>query len=62
MRPKAQGARGLFLGTHESLLKYFTTEGMLRPTPAEAARQEARRAKKLAAKRRELGLNSDQIQ
>lgn len=59
---------GLFLGTHEGFLRYFTAEGELIPTPEEVATQEAqraeaeaRRAEKLAAKLRELGLDPDQL-
>ncbi|MBK1988207.1 Uma2 family endonuclease [Sphaerospermopsis aphanizomenoides BCCUSP55] len=35
---------GLFLGIHEGLLRYFTPEGELVPTPEETASQEAKRA------------------
>ncbi len=45
---------GLYLGIHEGLLRYFTTEGKLVPTPEE-------QAEKLAAKLRELNIDPDSI-
>jgi len=49
-------------------LRYFTPEGELVPTPAEAAQQaenqalqERQKAEKLAAKLRELGVNPEEI-
>jgi Uma2 family endonuclease len=37
---------GLYLGIHDGLLRYFTPEGNLVPTPEETARQEAQRAER----------------
>ncbi|MEL6458029.1 MAG: Uma2 family endonuclease [Cyanobacteria bacterium J06621_15] len=45
---------GLYLGIHEGLLRYFTAEGKLVPTPEE-------QAEKLAAKLRELNIDPDSI-
>ena len=45
---------GLYLGIHEGLLRYFTAEGKLVPTPEELA-------EKLAAKLRELNIDPDSI-
>lgn len=45
---------GLYLGIHEGLLRYFTQEGKLVPTPEE-------QAEKLAAKLRELNIDPDSI-
>ncbi len=49
IQPNEQGWRwsnvlGLFLGVHDGLLKYFTAQGGLLPTPEEAAQQAAQRA------------------
>ncbi|NEQ44335.1 MAG: Uma2 family endonuclease [Leptolyngbya sp. SIOISBB] len=58
----------LFLGVHESQLRYFSLEGDLIPTPKEAAKAESQRAEaeqrrnaKLAAKLRELGIDPDEL-
>ena len=52
---------GLCLGIHEGLLRYFTSEGNLVPTPEETAEQEARKAERLATKLRELNIDPDTI-
>lgn len=65
----------LFLGIHESQLRFFTPEGELVPTPKESAvmretalelereqlAQERQRAELLAAKLRELGIDPDSL-
>ncbi|TRU73885.1 MAG: Uma2 family endonuclease, partial [Microcystis viridis Mv_BB_P_19951000_S69] len=58
---------GLYLGLSANKLRYFTPEGELVPTPAEAAQQaenqveqERQKYAKLAAKLRELGINPDE--
>jgi Uma2 family endonuclease len=45
---------GLYLGVHEGLLRYFTPEGNLVPTPEETA-------ERLAAKLRELNIDPEKI-
>ncbi|MBK1987345.1 Uma2 family endonuclease [Sphaerospermopsis aphanizomenoides BCCUSP55] len=59
---------GLYLGIHQGLLRYFTPEGNLVPTPEETAEEEkqraereTQRAERLAAKLRELNINPDTI-
>ncbi|MFM6134578.1 MAG: Uma2 family endonuclease, partial [Sphaerospermopsis kisseleviana] len=59
---------GLYLGIHDGLLRYFTPEGELIPTPEERAEYEAQRAEyeaqkaeRLAAKLRELNIDPDTI-
>jgi Uma2 family endonuclease len=52
---------GLYLGIHDGLLRYFTSEGNLVPTPEESAEHEAKKAKRLAAKLRELNIDPDTI-
>ncbi|TAE61651.1 MAG: Uma2 family endonuclease [Nostocales cyanobacterium] len=52
---------GLYLGIHDGLLRYFTQEGNLVPTPEESAEAEARKAALLAAKLRELNIDPDTI-
>ncbi|MFM6620007.1 MAG: Uma2 family endonuclease [Dolichospermum sp.] len=59
---------GLYLGIYQGLLRYFTPEGELIPTPEETAEQETKRAEKearkserLAAKLRELNIDPDTI-
>ncbi|MDB9450345.1 Uma2 family endonuclease, partial [Dolichospermum circinale] len=59
---------GLYLGIHEGLLRYFTSSGVLVPTPEESAEFEAQRAEisdekvqRLAAKLRELNIDPDTI-
>ncbi|TRT46592.1 MAG: Uma2 family endonuclease, partial [Microcystis aeruginosa Ma_QC_C_20070703_M131] len=58
---------GLYLGLSANKLRYFTPEGELVPTPAEAAQQaetqveqERQKYAKLAAKLRELGINLEE--
>ena len=46
---------GLHLGIHENVLRFFTPEGKLVPTPEE-------RNEKLAAKLRELGVDPDAVE
>ena len=59
---------GLYLGIVQGLLRYFTPDGNLVPTPEESAEMEAKRAemeaeksKRLAAKLRELNIDPDTI-
>ncbi|MDD1434437.1 Uma2 family endonuclease, partial [Dolichospermum sp. ST_sed6] len=59
---------GLYLGIYEGLLRYFTPEGKLVPTPEESAEFEAERAtieaersERLAAKLRELNIDPDTL-
>lgn len=52
---------GLYLGNHHGLLRYFTAEGNLVPTPEETAEAEVKRAERLAAKLRELNIDPDRI-
>ncbi|OBQ22275.1 Uma2 family endonuclease [Anabaena sp. AL93] len=66
---------GLYLGIHEGLLRYFTSLGVLVPTPEESAEMETTRAameaekakisneksQRLAAKLRELNIDPDTI-
>jgi Uma2 family endonuclease len=58
----------LYLGIHDGLLRYFTPEGILVPTPderteqeAEARKAQAKKARRLAAKLRELNIDPDTI-
>lgn len=59
---------GLYLGIHQGLLRFFTPEGQLVPTPEEEAESERQqkelalsRAERLAAKLRELNIDPDTI-
>ena len=52
---------GLYLGIVQGLLRYFTPEGNLVPTPEESAEMEAEKSKRLAAKLRELNIDPDSI-
>lgn len=59
---------GLYLGVYRGLLRFFTPEGQLVPTPEEVAEQEtqraeqeAQRAERLATKLRELNVDPDTI-
>jgi len=59
---------GLYLGIHEGLLRFFTPESELVPTPEEAAEFERQqkeqaqsRAERLAAKLRELNIDPETI-
>lgn len=49
------------MGIHEGLLRYFTLEGNLVPTPEETAEQETQRAERLSTKLRELNIDPDTI-
>lgn len=58
----------LYLGIHQGLLRFFTPEGQLVPTPEEEAESERKqkewainRAERLAAKLRELNIDPDTI-
>lgn len=58
----------LYLGIHERMLRFFTADCQLIPTPEEAAQLEQQqkemaqqRAEKLAAKLRELGVDPDTL-
>jgi Uma2 family endonuclease len=50
---------GLYLGIFDRQLRYFTKDGALVPTPAEAAQQERQRADRLAAQLQALGINPE---
>ncbi|KOP23762.1 hypothetical protein AMR41_24860 [Hapalosiphon sp. MRB220] len=59
---------GLYLGIYQGLLRFFTPEGQLIPTPEEEAESERQqkelalsRAERLAAKLRELNIDPDTI-
>lgn len=52
---------GLYLGVYEHKLRFFTTEGMLAPTPEEAAVKAQQRADQLAERLRELGVDPDTL-
>ena len=66
---------GLFLGVHQDLLRYFTSDGNLVPTPEESAemadqraeieakraKMEAEKSQRLADKLRELNIDPDTI-
>jgi Uma2 family endonuclease len=59
---------GLYLGIHQGLLRFFTPEGHLVPTPEEEAESERQqkelalsRVERLAAKLRELNIDPDAI-
>ncbi|BAZ29238.1 hypothetical protein NIES4074_16770 [Cylindrospermum sp. NIES-4074] len=59
---------GLYLGIYQGVLRFFTREGELVPTPEETAEkeiqraeQETQRAERLAAKLRELNIDPDTI-
>ncbi len=59
---------GLYLGVYEGLLRFFTRDGQLVPTPEETAEQVQRKAEqaeqkaeRLAAKLRELNIDPDKI-
>ncbi|HIK32835.1 MAG TPA: Uma2 family endonuclease [Oscillatoriales cyanobacterium M59_W2019_021] len=73
LQPNSQGhlwsrQLGLSLGIHQGLLRFFTLEGELVPTPEEAAKSERQqreiaeeRSERLAAKLRELNIDPDTI-
>ena len=52
---------GLYLGIYQGILRYFTPEGELVPTPEETAEQETKKSERLAAKLRELNIDPDTI-
>ncbi|MBD2242766.1 Uma2 family endonuclease [Nostoc sp. FACHB-888] len=52
---------GLYLGVYQENLCFFTPEGELVATPEEVAQQEKKRSDRLAAKLRELNIDSDTI-
>jgi Uma2 family endonuclease len=52
---------GLYLRIHEGLVRFFTADGELVPTPEESAIQAEQKAERLAAKLRELNIDPDQI-
>ncbi|MEL6320486.1 MAG: Uma2 family endonuclease [Cyanobacteria bacterium J06626_14] len=52
----------LYVGIHESQLRFFTSAGELVPTPEESAEASNQRQEQLAAKLRELGVDPDAIQ
>jgi Uma2 family endonuclease len=59
LQPNQQGwlwskQLGLYLGIHDNVLRFFTSDGRLVPTPEE-------RNEKLAAKLRELGIDPDEV-
>ncbi|GJD21848.1 hypothetical protein RIVM261_068040 [Rivularia sp. IAM M-261] len=66
LQPNAQGhlwsqQLGLYLGVYQGLVRFFTPDGQLVPTPEESAEQERERAERLAAKLRELNIDPDTI-
>lgn len=80
LQPNAQGhlwsqQLGLYLGVYQGLVRFFTPDGQLVPTPEESAEQQAQRAEqereraeqqaqraeRLAAKLRELNIDPDTI-
>jgi Uma2 family endonuclease len=73
LQPNSQGhlwsqQLGLSLGIHQGLLRFFTPEGELVPTPEEVAKSERQqrevaeeRSERLAAKLRELNIDPDTI-
>lgn len=52
---------GLYLGVYEGLLRFFTRDGQLVPTPKETAEQAEQKTERLAAKLRELNIDQDTI-
>jgi hypothetical protein len=52
---------GLYLGIYQGLLRFFTADGQLVPTPEETAQQAEQKAERLAAKLRELNIDPDTI-
>ncbi|AFZ01979.1 Uma2 family endonuclease [Calothrix sp. PCC 6303] len=52
---------GLYLGIYQGLLRLFTTDGKLVPTPEETAQKSEQKAERLAAKLRELNIDPDTI-
>ncbi len=59
---------GLYLGIHQSQLRFFTTEGLLLPTPEEVAaqaesqlEQEKQRSERLAQRLRDMGVDPSEL-
>ncbi|MEH2072959.1 MAG: Uma2 family endonuclease [Nostoc sp.] len=52
---------GLYLGAYQGLLRFFTQDGQLVPTPEETAEEAQQKAERLAAKLRELNIDPDTI-
>ncbi|MEH2015426.1 Uma2 family endonuclease [Nostoc sp.] len=52
---------GLYLGISQGLLRFFTRDGLLVPTPEETAELLEQKAERLAAKLRELNIDPDII-
>ncbi|YAF95452.1 MAG: Uma2 family endonuclease [Nodularia sp. CChRGM 3473] len=52
---------GLYLGVHQGLVRFFTADGQLVPTPEETAEQAEEKAERLAAKLRELNIDPETI-
>ena len=52
---------GLYLGIYQGLLRFFTRDGLLVPTPEETAELLEQKAERLAAKLRELNIDPDII-
>jgi Uma2 family endonuclease len=66
LQPDEQGCLwsqqlGLYLGVHQGLLRFFTPERQLVPTPEETVEQIEQKAERLAAKLRELNIDPDTI-
>ena len=51
----------LYLGIQETKLRFFTAEGVLVPTPEEAAREAQQKATRLAERLRSLGVDPDTV-
>ncbi|GET36264.1 hypothetical protein MiSe_10120 [Microseira wollei NIES-4236] len=49
------------MGIHQGLLRFFTPEGQLVPTPEETAENATQKAERLAAKLRYLNIDPDTI-
>jgi Uma2 family endonuclease len=52
----------LYLGIHQSQLRFFTTEGQLLLTPEEIAKQERKRAERFAQRLRDLGIDPSEVE
>lgn len=66
LEPNSQGhlwshQLGLYIGIHQGLIRFFTPDGELVPTPEETAIQECDRVNRLAAKLRELNIDPNNI-
>ncbi len=65
LQPNAQGhlwsqQLGLYLGIYQGLLRFFTPEGQLVPTPEEFAKQQTQRAEQEALRADQEALRADQ--